>query len=269
MRWSPFGWWNWQARSLGRGRRSKIPGLGFEQLPDRSSPSAVALGELTLPGIPVGTGPPAGEVQVLAPGPANSGHPAFEQDRRELVQAQQVQLSLLPAQPDVPGYEFSAYYRPAREVGGDSYDFIPLPTRRLAITVGDVAGKGVPAALLMAKVSADAQFCFQLEEDPAAALNRLNARLYPHASAVGRFVTFTAAVLDAESHAVTLVNAGHPPPLLYRPGTGAVQEALPGGTAGLPLGVEKGEVYRAFRVGLQPGDCLILYSDGVTEAMDE
>src|SRR5205807_2918530 len=106
---------------------------------------------------------------------------ARERLRRDLELAQQVQLSFLPQQkPEVPGYQFYAYYEPAQEVGGDYYDFIPLPPkqRRLAVVLGDAAGKGVPAALLMAKLSSDAPSSLLSQADSAAAVATLNKLVY-------------------------------------------------------------------------------------------
>lgn len=194
---------------------------------------------------------------------------ARERLRRDLELATRVQHSFLPSSlPVVPGYEFFAYYQSAQAVGGDYYGFIPLPEGRLAVTVGDVAGKGVAAALLMAKVSSDARFCFLAEGNPGQAIAKLNDQLYPFTSPMDRFVTFAAIVLDPTCHTVTLVSAGHPSPLLKRKGSNALQDVVPKETAGLPLGMIEGYAYDSCQVHLQPGDHLILFSDGVTDALD-
>jgi len=186
----------------------------------------------------------------------------------DLELARVVQHGFLPLRlPEVPGYEFFAYYESAFEVGGDYYDFIPLPRQRVAILLGDVAGKGVAAALLMAKLSADARFCMLTEPDPAAAFSRLNS-LMNQSGIADRFVTLVAAVIDPESHVVTLVNAGHPPPLIYRRATRTVGEAISNDAAGFPLGVLDGFEYASCQVGLEPGDSILAFTDGVTEAMD-
>jgi serine phosphatase RsbU (regulator of sigma subunit) len=195
-----------------------------------------------------------------------------ERLRRDLELAQQVQLSFLPQhKPQVAGYEFYAYYEPAQEVGGDYYDFVPLPPeqQRLAIMLGDVAGKGVPAALLMAKLSSDARFCLLSQTNPSAAITVLNNLLYQHTSQMDRFVTLAAAILDVAVHTLTLVNAGHPAPLVYRRATGKVEEAISTTSMGLPLGVLAEFVYKSHQVQLQSGDCVLLYSDGVTDQMDK
>jgi serine phosphatase RsbU (regulator of sigma subunit)/pSer/pThr/pTyr-binding forkhead associated (FHA) protein len=191
-----------------------------------------------------------------------------ERLKRDLELARQVQRSFLPTKaPDIPGYEFFSHYESAQEVGGDSFDFIPLPQNRLAVTLGDVAGKGVPAALLMAKFSADVRFCMLTEAGPAAAITRLNALLH-EAGLTDRFVTLAAGLLDPAQHTVTLVNAGHPSPLLYRRATGTLADAVPNAVAGLPIGILEGHEYSSCQVRLEPGDCLLAFSDGVTDALD-
>lgn len=137
----------------------------------------------------------------------------------------------------------------------------------MAILLGDVAGKGVTAALLMAKLSADARFCMLTEPDPAAAITKLNI-LMNQSGIADRFVTLVAAVLDPATHTVTLVNAGHPSPLIYHRATRTVEEAISNEVAGLPLGVQDGFEYGSCQVQLEPGDCLLAFTDGVTEAMD-
>jgi serine phosphatase RsbU (regulator of sigma subunit) len=194
---------------------------------------------------------------------------ARERLNRDLELANRVQQSFLPRDvPRIASYEFYAHYKPAQAVGGDYYGFIPLPQGRLAVAVGDVAGKGVSAALLMAKLSSDARFCFWAEPNPGAAVSKLNDLLYEFASPLDRFVTLAAAVLDPARHTVTLVNAGHPSPLLYRKAGGALQDAVPRATAGVPLGMLEGFAYESCQLTLQPGDNLLLFSDGVPDALD-
>ena len=119
----------------------------------------------------------------------------------------------------------------------------------------------------MAKLSADARFCMRTEPDAAAAVTKLNALM--NQSGIGDgFVTLVAAVLDHESHTVTLVNAGHPSPLLYRRASRTVDEATSTDMAGLPIGVLDGVSYASCQVALGPGDCILAFTDGVTEAMD-
>lgn len=192
---------------------------------------------------------------------------ARERIKRDLELAREVQRGFLPSSlPNIPGYEFFAHYESAYEVGGDYYDLIPLPNNRVAVGLGDVAGKGVPAALLMAKVSSDAKFCFLTIADAAAAVTQLNNQLN-QAGIAERFVTFAGGILDCNAHTVTLVNAGHPSPLLHKQG-GAIEEATPHAVSGLPLGVMEGYEYNSVTVPLAPGDSIIIFSDGVSEAMD-
>lgn len=196
---------------------------------------------------------------------------ARERLKLDLELARGVQRGLLPQWlPEVPGYEFFAYYESAFEIGGDYYDFIPLPRHRVAVMLGDVAGKGVAAALLMAKLSADARFCMLTEPDPAAAVTKLNSLMAsPSQSGIAdRFVTLAVTILDQESHTVTLVNAGHPSPLIYHCATGVLNDAISNEVAGLPLGVHDGFEYASCQVGLEPGDCILAFTDGVTEAMN-
>ncbi len=187
----------------------------------------------------------------------------------ELNLARAVQRGLLPAKyPEIPGYEFAAYYQAASEIGGDYYDFIPLPERKLAILLGDVAGKGVSAALLMARLTADARFCVMSEPDPGKAFAKLNALM--HGSDISRdFVTLLASVLDPVKHTVTIVNAAHPAPLIYRRSGGVVSAAGTYQMAGLPLGPFDASEYPAALLFLEPGDCIIAFTDGVTEATAE
>jgi serine phosphatase RsbU (regulator of sigma subunit) len=186
----------------------------------------------------------------------------------DLELARGVQRGFLPLQlPEVPGYQFFAHYEAAYEVGGDYYDFIMLPGQRVAVLLGDVAGKGVVAALLMAKLSADARFCVLTEQDPAAAVTKLNS-LISQSGIADRFVTLVAVILDPKSHMVTLVNAGHPSPLLYHRATRTVGEAISNEATGLPLGVLDGFEYASCQVSLEPGDSILAFTDGVTEARD-
>jgi len=195
---------------------------------------------------------------------------ARERLKRDLELAKEVQTSFLPKHlPTVGGYEFFAHYEPAQEVGGDYYGFVPLPPSRLAITLGDVAGKGVPAALLMAKLSSDTRFCTLTEPDPGLAIGKLNDLLCQSASDMDRFVTMAAAVLDSGEHVVTVVNAGHPPPMVYRHTTGKLEESTSHDIVGLPLGIAEGMKYDSAQVRLYPGDCLLIFSDGVTEAWNK
>jgi serine phosphatase RsbU (regulator of sigma subunit)/pSer/pThr/pTyr-binding forkhead associated (FHA) protein len=188
---------------------------------------------------------------------------------RDLKLARDVQKSFLPKKmPVAEGYEFFAFYESAQEVGGDYYDFVPLPGPRWAIMCGDVAGKGVPAALLMAKVSSDARFCALTEPNFDRVIYQLNEHMQ-EAGLLDRFVTLGAGLLDPASHAVTFVNAGHLPPLIYRKAAGTFDEGVSTEQTGFPLGVADGIPYQAVPTVLGPGDCVLLFSDGVTESKNK
>jgi serine phosphatase RsbU (regulator of sigma subunit) len=188
---------------------------------------------------------------------------------RDLTLAHQVQLSFLPkAPPQVPGYEFYAHYESAQEVGGDYYDFVPLPDRRIATMIGDVAGKGVPAALLMAKVSSDARFALLTEPTPADVMNRLN-EFMQEAAKLDRFVTLEAAVVDPLQHQVTFSSAGHLPPIIYRHQQNHFENGFDHNFGGPPLGVVDLFPYDACTIPLEPGDTVLLFSDGVTDSINK
>src|SRR5262245_29827670 len=199
----------------------------------------------------------------------HEGRLTQERVRQQMEVAHQVQLGFLPAKlPEVPGYEFAAHYEPALEVGGDYYDFIPLTDKKLAVTLGDVAGKGVPAALRMAKLSSDARFCLLTEPELAGAINVLNDQLCQQAGKLDGFVTLAAVLLDPTTHQATLVSAGHMAPLLYRRADDTVTDAMPQTVAGVPLGILDGTKFNAFSITLEPGDSLLLFTDGVTDAVN-
>ncbi|MEX2170018.1 MAG: SpoIIE family protein phosphatase [Pirellulales bacterium] len=186
--------------------------------------------------------------------------------QRDLELARQMQRGLLPAAPPkVPGYSFFDYYQSARQVGGDYYDYVLLPDGRFAVIVGDVAGKGVAAALLMARLSSDVRFSLASERDPAQAVRQINRSFLEH-DWEDRFVTMIVAVVDPREHQLTIVNAGHMAPLL-RSIDGKVEE-LGEDLAGLPLGVADGYEYESCIRMLEPGDCVTIYTDGFSEAMN-
>ncbi|MBI4582609.1 MAG: SpoIIE family protein phosphatase [Planctomycetes bacterium] len=190
---------------------------------------------------------------------------AKEKMQRELQLARDMQQRFLPAvQPVVPGYQFFTSYQSALSVGGDYYGFIELPEDRLAIAVADVSGKGMPAAMLMARLSSDIRSAAVANPDPGAALQAVNRSLC-EAEFEGKFVTLLLMVLDKNQHAITLANAGHPAPLLRR-ATGEIIE-LGKSTAGYPLNVQPGFAYQEATCSLEPGGMVLAYTDGVVEAM--
>jgi serine phosphatase RsbU (regulator of sigma subunit)/pSer/pThr/pTyr-binding forkhead associated (FHA) protein len=186
--------------------------------------------------------------------------------KRELAVAHEVQRGFLPAEsPNLAGYDFFEFYESAHALGGDYYDYVELSGGRLAVVLGDVSGKGISASLLMAKLSAEARYCLASEPSPAAAVAKLN-RVFCGSGWEDRFVTLVLAVLDPVGHQATIVNAGHMPPLLHR-GKDSIQP-VGGEIAHLPLGVDLQTAYEQCAVPLQPGDSLIFYTDGITEAMN-
>jgi serine phosphatase RsbU (regulator of sigma subunit) len=192
---------------------------------------------------------------------------AQERIKRELQLALEVQMSCLPQKlPEVAGYNFHSFYRPAHMVGGDYYDFIALPGSRLVMALGDVAGKGLPAALLVTKLTSEARFSFLLENDAARALGSLNDVLAPLCTRLDRFITLAAAVLEPATGVVTLANAGHPSPLLYRRANGMIQDCVPRKVSGPVLGIQESYPFESCQVKLDPGDTLLIYSDGVSDA---
>jgi serine phosphatase RsbU (regulator of sigma subunit)/pSer/pThr/pTyr-binding forkhead associated (FHA) protein len=187
---------------------------------------------------------------------------------QEMEYAKEVQRCFLPAElPKLVGYDFYAYYQAARTVGGDFYNFVQLPDHRVVIALGDVAGKGVPAALLMAKLSADVQTCVLSESDPVSTVCRLND-LMQDAGLLDRFVTLVLTVLSPVNHQLTIVNAGHLAPVL-RHKNGELEELAKGDLAGLPLGVMEGYPYQALTVELKSGDSLMLYTDGISDSVNK
>ncbi len=169
----------------------------------------------------------------------------------DLQLANEVQRAFLPkSPPTLAGYDFYAYYRPAVLVGGDYYDYVELPDGRTAILVADVAGKRLAAAMVMARVSAEAKFCLATESRPGAAMNKLNDRLC--GLEVERFVTMVILVLDPRTHHVTIVNAGHMPPLCRR-ADGTVEE-LGAALSGIALGIIPDQEYQETTITLAPGN---------------
>jgi serine phosphatase RsbU (regulator of sigma subunit)/pSer/pThr/pTyr-binding forkhead associated (FHA) protein len=185
---------------------------------------------------------------------------------RDMELARDVQEGFLPERPpEVPGYEFYHFYEPANHIGGDYYDYIPLPDGRLGIVVADVVGHGIAAALLMSKLSASVRFSLALEPEPSRALTRLNRALCSE-TFDGRFVTLVMVVLNSQTHEITVVNAGHMAPILRR-ANDKVSE-LGAGRSGLPLMVDESTEYQQYNDRLNPGDTLVLYTDGITEAIN-
>jgi len=186
-----------------------------------------------------------------------------ERLERELALASEIQQRFQPtAPPVVLGYELQGISFPCYEIGGDYYDFIERDDGRLVIALGDVSGKGTAAALLMSSLHAAVHAQSGSHDtlvDTISAVNRYLADNIP----ANRFVTLFYAELDPESGALSFLNAGHNPPLIIH-SAGTVEQLASGG---LPLGIKRDADYREGRTQLLHGDVLVIYSDGVTEAM--
>jgi len=184
--------------------------------------------------------------------------------RDELEVARQLQRDLLPDRaPEVAGWRFAHSYRTANEIGGDYYDFLPLPDGRLALVSGDASGHGMAAGLLMAIANATLQTAIAADPAPRAVAAQLNRTLCvtggPRA-----FMTLFYGLLDPASGRLDYLCAGHPFPLLRR-AVGGVEEL---GEGGLPLGLRPGLEAEPASTSLAPGDLLLLYTDGLPEALD-
>lgn len=181
--------------------------------------------------------------------------------------ARSVQHALLPHQmPQVPGYEFYASYESAQAVGGDYYGcFTKADGKKVCLAFGDVAGKGVPASLVMSRLSSVVQSTLEFVDDVGEACERINNHMCANA-VEGRFVTFTLAILDTETHEVSLSIAGHMSPIIRRV-DGTIEE-FPDETIGMPLGVVEGIPFDVSRRKLEPGETIVIYTDGVSEAMN-
>jgi phosphoserine phosphatase RsbU/P len=187
---------------------------------------------------------------------------------RELQVAREVQHSLLPHEmPVLPGWEIAARWQPARVVSGDFYDCIPdlAGRQRLSLVVGDVSDKGMPAALFMASTRSILRGSVAGGRAPGEALANAN-RLLCADAINGMFVTLCYVVLDSAGDEIVYVNAGHNPPLVCR---GASGDLVALGRTGLILGVAEDQVYDEGRLALAVGDYLVLYTDGLTEALNE
>lgn len=177
-----------------------------------------------------------------------------------------VQRALLPEHlPEVPGYQFFASYESAQAVGGDYYDCLLLPSERVALAFGDVAGKGVPASLVMSRLSSVVQCTLEFVQDAGEAAARINTHMCSHA-VEGRFVTFTLVLIDLALHRMSLVLAGHMSPIVRRR-DGSIEEFRED-AIGMPLGVIEGMTYEVLTRTLEPGETVVIYTDGVSEAMN-
>ena len=191
-----------------------------------------------------------------------------ERVSRDLEIAREVQQRLFPQiYPKIPGVDLAGYCRPAQAVGGDYYDFFVLPAHqgdeeRLALALGDISGKGISAALLMASLRASLRSAALLQPGDLATLMRHVNRLVYESSTTNRYATFFYAELDPQSRVLTYVNAGHNPPVILR-GTQVIRlEAT-----GTVIGLIPDAPYTRAGILLQPGDAILCFTDGISEAM--
>jgi hypothetical protein len=188
-----------------------------------------------------------------------------ERIEQELKVARRTQEELLPkALPELNGWQFAHYYQPAREVGGDFYDFLDLEDGRLGLVVGDATSKGMPAALVMAAARSMIRALAQSLGSPGETLKRVNAALYPD-TPPDMFVTCFYAILQPDSGRLLYANAGHDLPYIRRRSGEDTQELR---ARGMPLGMMPEMSYEEKEASLREGDSVLFYSDGLVEAHD-
>ena len=198
-------------------------------------------------------------------------HEAAEKRRmdEDLAVAHEIQRILLPnGAPEVEGYQIAGINIPAKQVSGDYYDYLPVDDQHCGVAIADVSGKGVPASLIMAMCRSVLRTQATGQLSPAKVLHEVNAQLFPDIKE-DMFISMAYAILDRASSEIRLCRAGHDAPLLFRASDKSVSRINPPGMA---LGIDGGTVFRRvttdFTLSLQSEDCLILYTDGITEALD-
>jgi PAS domain S-box-containing protein len=185
--------------------------------------------------------------------------------KEEARMARNIQLNFLPkGAPDVPGYEIAGKSIPALNVGGDYYDFIRLDADRYVVSIGDVSGNGLAAALVMANLQATIRGQAMFDPEPARLLERANKLLFRSTNS-RTFISLFYGILDAKNHTLVYANAGQDLPILFSPGNG--KRALT--VNGIVLGVMEDAVYRQEEVSIGAGDRLLLYTDGIPETMND
>ena len=193
-------------------------------------------------------------------------HELRERERfeQELRVARRIQQALLPKElPLLDDWEIVPYYQPAREVGGDFYDFLPLADGRVGVIIGDVSGKGIAAALVMASTQSVLRAVFQGSATPGELLAQVNEVHFSYIP-TNMFVTCFCGILDPESGRLTYANAGHNPPFRQHGGKATTLFAT-----GMPLGLMPGMDYEEKETVLLPGDGVLFYSDGLIEAHNQ
>jgi sigma-B regulation protein RsbU (phosphoserine phosphatase) len=198
-------------------------------------------------------------------------HEAAEKRRldEDLAVAHEIQRILLPnGAPEVTGYQIAGVNIPARQVSGDYYDYVEVDKQHCGVAIADVSGKGVPASLIMAMCRSVLRTQAAGQLSPARVLHDVNAQLFPDIKE-DMFISMAYVILDQESNALRLCRAGHDAPLLFRAKDKSVSRINPPGMA---LGIDGGTVFNRattdFTLTLESEDCLILYTDGITEALD-
>lgn len=185
--------------------------------------------------------------------------------KEEARMARHIQTNLLPKfDPDIPGYDVAGRNLPALNVGGDYYDFVWLDDYRLAIALGDVSGKGLAASLVMANLQATVRGQALFATDPRECLERANKLLFRSTDS-RTFVSLFYGILDLRTHTLSYANAGQDMPILF-PASG---KPIPLKTRGIALGMKEDVSYEKEEISIKPGDQLLVYSDGVSEAMNE
>jgi phosphoserine phosphatase RsbU/P len=184
---------------------------------------------------------------------------------KDLEMARQVQESLLPAElPNLQGWKFSHRWRPAHNVSGDFYDIIRESRQRMGLVIADITDKGMAASLFMVFVRSALRATITRTSSPTSSVTRANQTICKDSNQ-GLFATLVYARLDTESGEVTYTNAGHNPPILYR---SEQQDLVLLKRTGLPLGVDMNSIYSHLTVVLEPGDFILFYTDGITEAIN-
>ena len=193
-------------------------------------------------------------------------HLEKQKQDKEMNIARNVQRALLPDQlPEIDGYRFYASYDAAQAVGGDYFDCFSISDTKVCVAFGDVAGKGVPGALIMSRISSVVQNTLSFTDDVAVAIRSINDHMC-HKMVEGRFVTFILGIIDLKKNIFTFANAGHMSPLIRRV-SGNVDE-VDDATIGIPVGIMEDYPYEVVEYHLEPNDTWVLITDGVDEAMD-
>jgi sigma-B regulation protein RsbU (phosphoserine phosphatase) len=193
-----------------------------------------------------------------------TGNKRSQQQEQELAKAREIQEGLLPKKiPQVRGLEVAGAWQPASTVGGDYFDVLKFSERKIGVCIGDVVGKGISAALLMANLQASFRAFASEEVSPGTLVGKLNEVISSNIAA-DKFVTFCYCMIDTTNNRLTYASAGHCPPILFHKSG----EAVPLKEGGTPLGIFPDRKYEDGGLQLESGDSLVLYTDGLTEAMN-